>query len=569
MPDPREPKRPTTPPVPGQPLPRLWKHLTPEEEAEEARERQRELEKEKAKKAKEEARAAEAAPRARETSKSKKPKATSKDEKPGVRTILKEETPELDTYESRQRIRIAIGTVMVLAFLVVGYIVYLMVAPAGQDEDLMADTGQSGVPSTAANERERAEKEARLMLDRAREFATSGKTPEAIAMLKRIGTSYPATQAASEAKEALERPARNLPLFLDRPAVVAENEGGTPTGEPPTPAAPELVEATTSRAAVGKGASANLSLPANPAEVGSTAPGGDRTTGPGAVAGKPLPKGFYTRAGVKIHATGWPVEILGERDGAPMVLVVGGTFTQGRDGGDASESPGHKVNVSTFYIDQHETTVRQFKVFQREAGRRADRDRALARDPSFGDLDSDDQRPVVMVSARDAADYAAWAGKRLPTEAQWEAAARLPDSRLFPWGSTPGAPRPARKTQNVMTVPTDLSAAGAFDLGGNAWEWTKDWFDSKYYQSLRATTADNPAGPETKPRSQQLVVKGSSAEGLASRREGIRFDSRLPYLGFRCVLPVEGPGNAFEGNAPASTPGTPASGGAGNSVVPF
>ena len=119
-----------------------------------------------------------------------------------------------------------------------------------------------------------------------------------------------------------------------------------------------------------------------------------------------------------------------------------------------------------------------------------------------------------------------------------------------------------------MSFPNDVSPYGVFDLAGNAWEWTKDWFEPKYYQQFRNAPADNPTGP-VRPRSQQLVVKGTAKDWVVTKREGLKFDARLPYLGFRCVLPVEGPGNVFE---PTPAPGQPASGPAappGGSTVPF
>jgi formylglycine-generating enzyme required for sulfatase activity len=122
-----------------------------------------------------------------------------------------------------------------------------------------------------------------------------------------------------------------------------------------------------------------------------------------------------------------------------------------------------------------------------------------------------------------------------------------------------------------MAFPEDLSPYGAFDLAGNAWEWTKDWYDPRYYQLSRTGSADNPSGPQNRPRSQQLVVKGGAKDWVVSKREGLKFDTRLPYLGFRGVLQVEGPGNAFE-PPPSAAPAQPAAPGApadGGSAVPF
>ncbi len=217
-------------------------------------------------------------------------------------------------------------------------------------------------------------------------------------------------------------------------------------------------------------------------------------------------------------------------------------------------------------------TVRQFNLFQKESGRRAERNRALAKNPSLADIDSIDDRPVVMISANDAKDFADWAGKFLPSEAQWEAAARTPDGRIFPWGPEPPVwshPRAPRQIDPVMSYALDVSPYGVFDLAGNVWEWTRDWYEPKYYVRYRTHGADNPTGP-SRPRNPLLVVKGMAKDWTVSKREGIKIDTRLPYLGFRCVLQVEGPGNVFAPPPPAGTtsPGITAPG-PGGAVVPF
>ena len=184
---------------------------------------------------------------------------------------------------------------------------------------------------------------------------------------------------------------------------------------------------------------------------------------------------------------------------------------------------------------------------------------------------------MVMVNARDAQAYAEWALKQMPTEAQWELAARSTDGRLYPWGSEPinlAKPRAPGQIEPVMSVPEDVSPYGVHDLGGSVLEWTKDWYDSKYYHQLFNQTVVNPSGPTAKPRSLELVVKGDRKSGSASVRQGIMLEKRLTYVGFRCVLPVAEKGGAVSPGSPAagaspaaSPPGQPPANPAGRETL--
>ena len=230
-----------------------------------------------------------------------------------------------------------------------------------------------------------------------------------------------------------------------------------------------------------------------------------------------------------MHESGWPLEIVGDRDGAPMVLVPAGEFIMGRDDGEPAERPSHRVSLGTYYIDQHEVTVRQYALFEKEVGARSGKARAKT-DPA-SEAGEADAMPKVMVSANEARKYAEWCGKRLPTEAQWEMAARTPDGRIYPWGMDPPSwdpPRPPRKVGPVMAFASDVSPYHVYDLAGNAWEWTSDWFDPRYYQRFGNATAVNPTGPDRSPRTPQLAVKGGSKLWVASWREGLQARDEAP-----------------------------------------
>jgi formylglycine-generating enzyme required for sulfatase activity len=200
-------------------------------------------------------------------------------------------------------------------------------------------------------------------------------------------------------------------------------------------------------------------------------------------------------------------------DGMLMVYVPGGTFLIGSSEDDPEavpdELPQHPVTVDSFWIDQTEVTNGQFVQFLNAHGNSGERgakmivlDRGYTRitqeDTQFSAPEVTLDRPVLMVTWYGAAAYCEWAGGRLPREAEWEYAARGPDSNIYPWGNEPPTCELAnygdctRAPVRVGSRPAGASWCGALDMAGNVWEWVTDWFAP--YSGL---PEENPAGPAT------------------------------------------------------------------------
>ena len=223
-----------------------------------------------------------------------------------------------------------------------------------------------------------------------------------------------------------------------------------------------------------------------------------------------------------------------------MVYVPAGDFTMGSpegEGGD-HEHPQHTVYLREFWIDQTEVTNEQY---ERCVAVGACPASEYAGDARFNSAD----QPVVGVSWDDAQAYCDWAGKRLPTEAEWEKAARGTDGRKYPWGDTfdgkklnyGGTDDGHEYTSPVGSYPAGASPYGALDMAGNVWEWCQDWYGSDYYAS---SPPRDPQGPDS---GQYRVARGGSCyhfEGLerAAPRNGGVPDPRYDLIGFRCVSPV-------------------------------
>ncbi len=287
-------------------------------------------------------------------------------------------------------------------------------------------------------------------------------------MLNKVVTAYKGTATADEARAALDRSEKDLPLFASGPIVLAVPEKKAPAPTPSAPPPEAVVEAKPIDGQAGRGQAA-LVLPANAPEMVVVPPSvRDRAVSAGAaVSARPIPPGFQPNLQAGVHESGWPLVITCDRDGAAMVLVPGGPFTMGNNEGLPPERPAHEVRLSTYYIDQHEVTNRQFRIFLKEAHYRGQpAGKWLTDDKARAEAET---LPVTHVNFHDADAYARWAGKQLPTEAQWEMAGRSIESRRLPWGDGPAKwsrPRTVRQIDEVMSFPEDVSAYGVFDMAG-------------------------------------------------------------------------------------------------------
>lgn len=302
-----------------------------------------------------------------------------------------------------------------------------------------------------------------------------------------------------------------------------------------------------------------------------------------------------------------------------MIFIPGGTFTMGGNDPDArpDELPRHTVTIDSFWIDDHEVTNAEFAAFVAATGYLTTAEKPISKEElmkqmppgspepdssmlqpgalvftppdhavplddisqwwSFvlgadwqhpqgpgSDIKGKDNLPVVQVSWDDAQAYARWAGKRLPTEAEWEFAARggLIDN-VFTWGNAPIASGKSKANTWNGNFPYQNTKAdgftglapvrsfppngyGLYDMAGNVWEWVSDWYDADYYK--QADKAHNPKGPATgndpeDPAIAKHVIRGGSFMCTDKYCSGYRVTARmksspesgLENLGFRCV----------------------------------
>jgi len=194
--------------------------------------------------------------------------------------------------------------------------------------------------------------------------------------------------------------------------------------------------------------------------------------------------------------------------GQEFVYIPAGEFIRGSatDEGDDNEQPQQKIYLDAYYMGKYEVTFEEYDRFCEETGRQKPDDEGWGRG----------KRPVINVSWYDAVAYSKWLSKktgehyRLPTEAEWEKAARGTDGRKYPWGNT----EPTRKkcnfdNQEGRTMPvgsyeSGLSPYQLYDIAGNVWEWCQDWYAEDYYAH---SSKNNPQGP---PIGDYRVLRGGS-----------------------------------------------------------
>jgi formylglycine-generating enzyme required for sulfatase activity len=230
-----------------------------------------------------------------------------------------------------------------------------------------------------------------------------------------------------------------------------------------------------------------------------------------------------------------------DANGVIMVFVPAGNFIMGDAAGYDNEKPIHSVYLADFYIDKYEVTNAFYQACVEAGGcQPPNRTGSFTRDRYYGDPQFDNY-PVVFVDWESAAAYCQWRGLDLPTEAQWEKAARGADGRTYPWGNAIDETRAnyndsVQDTTEVGTYESGQSLYGAYDMAGNVWEWVADWYSDTYYLN---TSLTDPPGPVT---GEYHVLRGGSwHDGEDIVRAANRGWNQLEYFynadfGFRCAM---------------------------------
>jgi formylglycine-generating enzyme required for sulfatase activity len=221
--------------------------------------------------------------------------------------------------------------------------------------------------------------------------------------------------------------------------------------------------------------------------------------------------------------------------GVPMVLVPAGEFVMGADDDQAAAMPAHTVYLDEYYIDVYEVTQNRYRECLEAGGCDTENGKHL-NTPVW------DEHPMMDINWYDAQEYCEWRGGSLPTEAQWEKAARGTDQRRYPWGNEPVSCELARygecgwMTAPVGSHPAGVSPYGVHDMAGNAWEFVYDWYDRDYY---KVSPSENPMGPDrdTGWKSERGGAWFYEATLMSSIwRNHAKPTWHFDYVGFRCII---------------------------------
>lgn len=232
---------------------------------------------------------------------------------------------------------------------------------------------------------------------------------------------------------------------------------------------------------------------------------------------------------------------ISEVDEMVMLYVPEGIFLMGDDSDSAytNEKPVHEVFLNAYWIDKHEVTNNQYKLCV-EAGQCS-----MPKNAEFLNFQKYENQPAVNITWLQAKEYCNWAERDLPTEAQWEKAARGPNGQIYPWGDLQPDIKIANfnnnigKTTMAGNYPDGVSYYGLHDMAGNVWEWVNDWYSKDYYSSQ--TEWKNPEGPDS---IQLKVIRGGSWNSPAlhlrsSYRSWFIYDSSNEDIGFRCAMDAD------------------------------
>jgi formylglycine-generating enzyme required for sulfatase activity len=230
--------------------------------------------------------------------------------------------------------------------------------------------------------------------------------------------------------------------------------------------------------------------------------------------------------------------MISKKDGMTLLYVPAGEFSMGNDSGWDEEKPVHTVDLDSFWIDQTEVTNVMYAKCVQDDTCTPPSNISHFQDENYAD------HPVVYVSWHDANQYCTWAGRRLPTEAEWEKATRGTDGRVFPWGDKIDCSLAnywgeesgcVDDTISVGNYPEGASLYGALDMTGNVLEWVSSLFALYPYDAADGREDLDASGPR--------VLRGGSWNVTAEFTRGSRRDWYIPnirrnYAGFRCAMSV-------------------------------